>query len=265
MFFAIALLSKLSPEFSGNIHLITYCFHDNPYLDYGFYQDTDLKLTFSQKSVTFFRSFQRTFTENSTKMDVSEYLISYKNYESPKFNLSWQFKYSDFSNSLLQYAFMYGNQLSMNQKFYSMTIETAISDLRFKDKRFYSVQIAPAIQFYWNDFSFIIKNYMYRNDYIIEQGEKIINYLEIGPAYFGDYIGLHATLSSGEKYLLQTFENSYLNSSPDEFEYGMNLGIVTYPLLRTWSIGYEYRKSYYKLESKTYFIDTHLLSVFFKF
>ncbi len=90
-------------------------------------------------------------------------------------------------------------------------------------------------------------------------------YSSVTATYYWDYFGIFCGYSAGSKNLLQTFDNTYLNVSPDKFKSSGNAGVIIYPYYRNWSISYEYKFNEYEEKSSSYEISSHLLSLYYSF
>ena len=115
-------------------------------------------------------------------------------------------------------------------------------------------------------FSYLYKNLLldagidiYRILKADEFDDKINFHYHFDAGYYSDYFGFFGGFSKGEKFLLQTYNNKFLNTTRD-FDLNYSLGMIVYPFLRNWSISYQYKKNYYD----TYQVDTHLLNFYFK-
>ena len=115
-------------------------------------------------------------------------------------------------------------------------------------------------------FSYLYKNLLldagidiYRILKADEFDDKINSHYHFDAGYYSDYFGFFGGFSKGEKFLLQTYNNKFLNTTRD-FDLNYSLGMIVYPFLRNWSISYQYKKNYYD----TYQVDTHLLNFYFK-
>ena len=92
-----------------------------------------------------------------------------------------------------------------------------------------------------------------------EIDDKLNFFCHLDVSFYLDYFGFFGGFSKGEKYLLQTHDNKFLNVNKG-FDFSYALGMIVYPFLRNWSISYQYKKNY----CDSLQVDSHLLNFYFK-
>jgi hypothetical protein len=87
----------------------------------------------------------------------------------------------------------------------------------------------------------------------------------VNSAYYWDHFSIFGGYSRGDKNLLNTFGNTYLNVANDEFIQSGNVGLAVYPLIRNWSVSYEFGYSEFQEKDNEFSINSHLVNLFYKF
>ena len=122
-----------------------------------------------------------------------------------------------------------------------------------------TIQFSQKISYLYNNLLLNTGIDFYRILNAREIHDKLNLYFNFDAGYYPDYFGFFGGFSKGEKFLLQTYDNKFLNTN-NGFDLSYSLGMIVYPFLRHWSISYQYKKNYYE----SYQVDSHLLNFYFK-
>jgi len=265
VYFLIVLVLTYSLLCSKNYYslensLLYFSYSGNDNMKNGLYESLKFSHNNLKSYSEYFQGFQKTYSEDY-EYEQYEFKRSYARSVKTNLKIGFDLKYTRVVNGIFEQAFLGG----INGYFYtgnfSFTFSPAIN-YSFDGVEDIIYQCSGNMSYKYKDLFFNASTYLYTvkdNDFF----EENLNYLQEGSiTYYGDYIGIYTKYSFGEKYLLTTFDNTYLNLSVDEFLHGLNIGILHYPILRNWSINYEFRKNLYRNLNGKYSINTHLLDFF---
>jgi hypothetical protein len=256
---------KAAPFFSSaDATFIYYQFKNNDFLKEGFYQSVNLLKDGNQNQIKLFASSQQTESDDTIKQN--EIFGSYSHNLGKIVKMGIGMKYVFLKNSVYDDAFLIELHSSLNVKQFSFSLSPAYSKLKIADFYHETYQLTSSLQFYYKDFVLSLNNYPYIRKNSGKDDEEWQLFQEFIVGYYGTNIGIYGAYKSGELFLLNTFESSYLNVSPDDFQQGFSLGILYYPILRNWSINYEFRKNDYQAWNEAnYYIQSHLINLYYHF
>ncbi|MCD4818434.1 MAG: hypothetical protein K8S23_07060 [Candidatus Cloacimonetes bacterium] len=267
VYLLIIILMIFSQLFSKNYFtlessLLYFSYSGNDYMKNGLYES--IKFTHSNlKSYSeYFQGYQRTYSDNFI-FEQFEFKRSYAHFVKTNLKIGFDLKYTKVANGDFEQAILGGITGNVYAGNLTFTFSPALN-YSFDGTENKVYQLSGKINYKYKDLSLNGSTYLFKVKNSEISKEKM-RYLHEGSInYYGDLLGIYGIFSFGEKYLLTTFDNTYLNVSEDEFLHSFHFGILHYPILRNWSINYEFRKSIYNnLSKKEYTINAHLLNIYF--
>jgi len=252
----------------------TYAYQDTLEYDMADISQNEIFLSFEQKFSEKYASgleFKYTFFENS-KYDYAILLASSHRYEIGKFSLNSNLSFSKIRHEtkreiesiiveVQQYTTLDDTIYTFQPDSVVTTVieEYNIFDEITEDQKLNTFQFSQKISYLNKNLLLDAGIDIYRILKADEVDDKINLHYHFDAGYYPDYVGFFGGFSKGEKLLLQTYDNKFLNTTRG-FDLSYSLGVIYYPFMRNWSISYQYKKNYYD----TYQVDSHLLNLYYK-
>ena len=254
------LFSKNFNAIEGSI--LYYSYSKNDVMKNGTYESLKYSTNDLKSYYECFQGYQRTYSIDDI-YEQFEFKGSYSRFLKTYLKLGLDLKYSKIVNGDFKKAVLIGITKNIYIRKFTFTFSPALNST-FNGTKNNIYQVSGKVNYKYRSLLLNSTTYFFKiiNNEISQ--EKIDYLQESSISYYGDRIGAYGSFSFGDKYLLTTYDNTYLNLSGDDFRHSFHLGILHYPILRNWSINYEFRKSIYNDLSKIeYTINAHLLNIYF--